>query len=322
MVTGERLAKTMAVQKGRTAMNRRKRFFQYLGMGLCLAMVAGCALDNVQTKQGEASFLYKRGKWYRAASTYGTQVGPTSTGWCWKVDEITFPITQHPYREKFTIMVEDDIPLTFEASVTLKPNTDEESIQELVLGWGVEYYERVVHQAFRTTVHAVVGERNSREVKTVREALAQEIRTELQKRLEVYEEQLKSMDPKVYKKVPFQIVSVNIDNLDYPKEIQETIAKTRELEKELERKATEKEIAEKNVAREIDRAKSIAERMKTLSEGMDEKYLEHFGIEVAKQLTQSDNRTVVILPTKPGAPAVPYLSFPGGSELAARKSEP
>jgi len=312
-------ARTGTAEMGRNDMSSKTRMFRYLGIGLSLAFLTGCALDNVQTQQGKASFLYKRGKWYRSASVYGTQVGPTSTGWCWKVDEITFPITQHPYREKFTIMVEDDIPLTFEASVTLKPNTDEGSVQELVLGWGVDYYERVVNQAFRTTVHAVVGERNSREVKTVREALAQEIRTELQQRLEGYENQLKSMDPQVYKKLPFQVVAVNIDNLDYPKQIQETIAKTRELEKELERKATEMEIAEKNVAREIDRAKSIAERMKTLSEGMDEKYLEHFGIEVAKTLTESQSKTVVILPTKPGAPAVPYLSFQGGSELTAKK---
>ena len=276
---------------------------------LAAAALTGCGLDNLQTSQGQASFLFKEARWYRNASIYGTQVGPTSTGFCWAVSQRSFPITQQPHPEQFTIMVADDIPLTFEATLTERPRSDEESIIELVNGWGTDYYQRTMREAFRTTVHEVVSQRNSRDVKTVREELAQQIKTKLVERLNEYEKALQAANPDVYRQLPFEVVAVNIGNIDYPQRLQTAIAKTRELEKELERKGTEMEITAKKVDRQIAEAESIAERMSTLSEGMDRKYLDKIGIEVAKTLTESPNETVIILPTKPGAPGVPYLDF-------------
>ncbi len=272
---------------------------------LLAALAVGC--DNVQTPQGEATYLYKKAHWYRSASYEGAQLGPTSTGWVWDMSAITFEHRPKTYEEPFEILVKDDINVSFQTNAIISIKTDEESVRELVEGWGLGFYENIVREPLRSITRQVVGSYDSRAIRASRQEISKEIKRRLEAKLAEYEDLLKEINPEVYKKVPITIQRVNVDNLDYPKNIQAVLSKTRELEKRLEQKTTEIEIAEKDKKRQIQEAESIARRMATISGTLDDEYITHYAIEVAKQIAESECPTVVVVPMDPSAPGVPFV---------------
>jgi len=286
-------------------MNARRATFGSLLLGFLIWPLAGC--DNVQTPQGKVSYLYKEAKWYRRASFQGLQRGPTSTGWVWKMSAISFDYRPKTYEEPFEILVKDDINMSFEANAIISIKSDESSAKEIVEGWGLEFYDNIVKEAFRSITREVVGSYESRAIRTSRRAISEKIQTQLAAKLEDYERMLKELNPTIYRNVPITIESINIDNLDYPRQVREVISRTRELEKQLEQKETELEIAHKDKERMVMRAGSIAKRMKTISDTLDDAYITNYAIEVAKKIAKSDCPTIVIIPTDPHAPGVPYV---------------
>ena len=61
------------------------------------------------------------------------------------------------------------------------------------------------------------------------------------------------------------------------------------------------------------RARSLAKRMETIAGTLDDEYITNYAIEVAKKIATSECPTVVIIPTDPRAPGVPYVG-PGRDE--------
>jgi len=297
-------------------MNPRNTALAALLLALALA---GC--DNVQTPQGEVTYLYKRAKWYRAASLEGTQRGPTSTGFVWQMSALSFDYRPKTYNEPFEILVKDDINMTFEATAIISIRTDEESVREIVEGWGLKWYDNIVKETFRSTTRDVVGNYESRDIRESRQAISAAIKDGLIAKLDAYETRLKELNPEVYRKVPVDIQGVNIDNLDYPAELREVISKTRELEKRLEQKDTELEIAEKDRKRMVLEAASIAKRNETIAGTLSDEYITHYAIEAAKKIARSECPTIVVIPTDPRAPGVPYIRANAPRDLP-RKPQP
>jgi len=285
-----------------------------LALGACLLALVGC--DNIQTKQGEVTYLYKKARWYRRATLQGTQRGPTSTGWVWQMSALSFDYRPKAYEEPFEILVKDDINMSFEANAIISTKTDTDSVREMVEGWGPDFYENIVKEPFRSITREVVGSYESRDIRGNRQAISEKIRELLTAKLEAYEHTLATLKPKVYKKVPITIESVNIDNLDYPQQLRDAISITRELEKKLQQKETELEIAQKDKERMVMRARSLATRMKTIAGTLDDEYIRNYAIEVAKKIAASDCPTIVVIPTDPRAPGVPYVG-PGPGEPEA-----
>ena len=285
-------------------------------LGLMLAPVAlalvGC--DNVQTPQGKVTYLYKDARWYRSASFEGAQKGPTSTGWVWQMSGTSFDYRDKTYNEPFEILVKDDINVSFEASVIVSIRSDQDSVREMIEGWGeLKFYENLVKEPFRSITREVVGSYESREIRASRQAISEKIKELLAAKLDSYEQMFAALNPKVYRKVPLTIESVNIDNLEYPEQLRDVISRTRELEKQLQQKETELEIAKKDKERVVMRAGSLAKRMATIAGTLDDEYITNYAIEVAKKIATSGCPTVVIIPTDPRAPGVPYVG-PGRDE--------
>jgi len=293
-------------------------------LGLMLAAVAlalaGC--DNVQTPQGEVTYLYKDARWYRSASFQGTQRGPTSTGWVWQVAAISFDYRPKTYEEPFEILVKDDINMSFEASAIISVKSDEQSAREMIEGWGDKFYENIVKESFRSITRKVVGSYESREIRASRQAISEKIKELLIAKLDDYERMFIELNPAVYKGVPVIIESVNIDNLDYPQQLRDAISKTREFEKQLQQKETELEIAKKDKERMVMRAGSLAKRMATISDTLDDEYITNYAIEVAKKIATSECPTVVIISTDPRAPGVPYVGSARDEPEAKEPAKP
>jgi regulator of protease activity HflC (stomatin/prohibitin superfamily) len=278
---------------------------QVLLLAAAALIAVGC--DNVQTPQGEVTYLYKEGRWYRSASLEGTQRGPTSTGWRWQMSAISFDHRPKTYEEHFEILVKDDINVSFQANAIIAINSDEDAVKEVIEGWGVKFYDNIVQEALRAITREVVSGYNSREIRASRQEISTKIKELVEAKLNEYEEILKELNPNIYKSVPIVIQRVNVDNLDYPKKLQAVISKTRELEKQLEQKSTELEIAAKDKERRVQEAQSIARRMKIIGDSLGDEYITHYAIEVAKRIAASDCPTIVVIPMDPAAPGVPYV---------------
>jgi len=278
---------------------------------LVVAFLALTGCDNVQTEQGKATYLYKKAHWYRSASYQGAQKGPTSTGWVWQMSQITFEYLPKTYVEQFEILVSDDINVSFEASVRIAINTDEKGVREIIEGWGPDFYENMVKESFRSIVREVVGGYESRAIRTSRQEIREKIKELLITKLEDYEQQLVAVNPDVYEAVPITVQEVNVDNLDYPEALQAAISRTRELEKQLERKETEIEIAEKDKKRRIMEAESIAKRNRTIAGSLDDEYITYYAIDAAKKIARSQCPTIVVIPTDPAAPGAPFIRSSG-----------
>ena len=287
---------------------------------LAAAFLAPAGCDNVQTPQGQATYLYKDGRWYRQAALQGTQRGPTSTGWVWQMTAISFEYRPQTHSEKFEILVKDDINMSFETNAIISINTDEDAIREIVEGWGLDFYEQLVREAFRSITRRVVGSYNHREIRAKRTEISTRIKAELEQKLEDYEKQLIALNPTLYKKVPITIQSVNVDNLDYPQELQTVISRTRELAKLLEQKATEFDIALKDKERRIAQAKSRATRIQSIAGTLDDEYITNYAIETTKKIGASGCPIVVVIPMDPAAPGVPHVAR--STEAAATRRKP
>lgn len=301
-------------------MSRTRQALPALLLAAALLPLAGC--DNVQTPQGQATYLYKDGRWYRQASLEDTQRGPTSTGWVWQMTAISYEYRPKTYTEKFEILVKDDINMSFETNAIISINTDENAVREMVEGWGLDFYDQFVREAFRAITRRVVGSYNHREIRAQGTEISSRIKAELEQKLEDYEKQLIALNPKVYKKVPIIIQSVNVDNLNYPQELQTVISRTRELAKLLEQKATEIEIALKDKERRIAQAKSRAKRIETVAGTLDDEYITNYAIETTKRIGASGCPIVVIIPMDPAAPGVPYVARTTEPEAKRRKPTP
>ena len=299
-------------------MSRTRQATPALLLAAALLALAGC--DNVQTPQGHVTYLYKDGRLYRGASLEGAQLGPTSTGWVWEMSAITFKYTPENHPEQFEILVKDDINVSFDANAIISIKTDKDSVREIVEGWGLDFYDNLVQEAFRSITRRVVGSYNHREIREERTAISTRIKAELEQKLEDYEKQLMLLNGEVYKKVPITIQSVNVDNLDYPQELQTVISRTRELAKLLEQKSTELEIAAKDKERRIAQAKSKATRIQTVAGTLDDEYITNYAIEVAKRIADAGCPTVVIIPMDPTAPGVPFVA--PGTEPEPKRPEP
>jgi len=278
-----------------------------LGLTLVPFALALVGCDNVQTPQGKVTYLFKDARWYRSASFEGAQKGPTSTGWVWQMSGISFDYRDKTYEEPFEILVKDDINVSFEASVIISINSNQEGVREMIEGWGDKFYENLVKEPFRSITREVVGSYESREIRANRQAISERIKDLLTAKLDSYEQAFGALNPKIYKAVPVNIESVNIDNLEYPQQLREVISRTRELEKQLQQKETELEIAKKDKERAVMRARSLAKRMATIAGTLDDEYITNYAIEVAKKIATSECPTVVIIPTDPRAPGVPYV---------------
>ena len=301
-------------------MSRTRQATPALLLAAALLALAGC--DNVQTPQGHVTYLYKDGRLYRQASLQGTQRGPTSTGWVWEVSAVTFEYRLKTHPEQFEILVKDDINVAFDANAMISIKTDEDSVKEMVQGWDPEhFYDNLVKEAFRAITRRVVGSYNHREIRKRCTEIGEQIKTELEQKLEDYETQLIALNGEVYKKVPITIQSVNVDNLNYPQELQTVISRTRELAKLLEQKSTELEIAAKDKERRIAQAKSKATRIKTVAGTLDDEYITNYAIEVTKRIADAGCPTVVIIPMDPTAPGVPFVA-PGTEPEPTRPETP
>jgi len=230
----------------------------------------------------------------------GTLKGPSSPGRTWMVRNVNVSITPYTYTEEFTgeneVLTKDNLRIAFRVHVvwrvkedgvkdfvekfsTVDPNSHEQSSEKVVK----DAYSNYVKEPFRTFSREEVQKLEGLKVKEMQSEIGTAVF-----------EKLKTLTDGT----PFQITSVVVGNIQYPKVVADAVADnlatTQRLEKE-----------RKDAERRIVQAEGIAKSMQIINARLTSQYLQHEAIEAQKAMVGSPNHTTIYIPVGPmGVPLV------------------
>ena len=109
---------------------------------------------------------------------------------------------------------------------------------------------------------------------------------------------------------PFEIRSVVVGNIQYPPEVADAVSKKLAAVQELERKATEIQITEREKEKRVIEAEGIAQATQIISQRLTSAYLQYEAIKAQQEVIKSNNHTTVYIPVGPmGVPIVGNLNI-------------
>lgn len=274
--------------------------------------------SNPSTPAGYVGYL-TQGSVFGKAKFYGLQTGPTSAGRTWLLEVTNVSVTPYTYTEPFTgdaaVLAKGNLKLEFQAHSVFRVKPD--GIKDFMEHFSVlinkdqvdkdpdiivkNAYGNFIREQFRTFVRDEVQKREGLEVKdqliTIGEAVQARIR-------------------EYAKNSPFDIQTVVVGNIQYPKEVADAVAKKMAATQELEQRDTMIEIARKDNLKRTIEADGIAKAMDTIQTKLTPMYLQHEAIEAQKMMVGSPNHTTIYIPV--GNNGVPLV---GTLDLSAKPVE-
>jgi regulator of protease activity HflC (stomatin/prohibitin superfamily) len=268
---------------------------------------------NPTTPAGYVGYV-TQGALVGRAGFYGLQTGPTSAGLGWLLDVINVSLTPYTYSEEFagdsSVLAADSLKIGFRVHVVWRVNPDR--VQAFV-----EHYSTL--QPGDSSDHIVeVAYANF-----IREPLRTYARDEVQKYkgLEIKDnisaigEAITSRMKALTENTPFEIRSVVVGNIQYPTEVADSVSRKLAAVQELERKATEIQITEREKEKRVIEAEGIAQATQIISQRLTSAYLQYEAIKAQQEVIKSNNHTTVYIPVGPmGVPIVGNLNV--GQESA------
>ncbi len=196
-------------------------------------------------------------------------IGPSSTGWVWRRDVSKVSITPDTTVEEFdaknggAILGKDKLPISCKASLVyrLDPNKvkefmedyggiaqssgrNDDEVADEIMAFA---YKNFIQQPFRTAVRAELSQYNALDASGSLQMISDNVFNQLRRRLE---------------NTPFIVDSVAVGETNPPQAIIDSVVKKVQTTQENERKETELQIAQKDVA--IQRASGEAEGARKL----------------------------------------------------------
>lgn len=265
---------------------------------------------NPVTNAGYIGYLTK-GAVFGQTAFYGLQEGPTSPGRTWLLRTVNVSITPYSMAEDFTgansVLSKDNLNVQFRVHIIWKVRKTE--VKEFVEKFTTLNDEKgetpLLHAAYsdylkeplRTFARAEVQKHNGLDIKDK----IDEISLHIQERVVDYA-----------KGTPFEVISVVVGNIQYPKQVADSVALKMAATQDLERKQTEIEIERKEATKRIVQAEGIAKSMDIINQKLTANYLTHEGIEAQRKMADSPNHTTVYIPVGPmGVPLVGNMNLNG-----------
>jgi regulator of protease activity HflC (stomatin/prohibitin superfamily) len=265
-----------------------------LGWIALLGVLAGCS--NPYTPAGFEGYVFERPRVFGKGGFRGIVTGPGNYGVSlFRNQVLNIDVRPQTYTEQFKILARDDLNIAFRFHAVL--SVEAGKVEEVVTSYGAEHwYERFVKEPFRTFVRDAVQVYDSREVKTKRDLIADQVRAELTAHLEG---------------TPFKLVSLVVGNVDYPEIVAKAVEQKLAAQQHLEEKATQKEIAKRDAEIRIEEAKGIAEAQRIINATLTSNYLQHEAINAQLQMASSPNHTTVYIPV--GENGIPLVRTAPGN---------
>lgn len=265
---------------------RIKWYFCLIGM----VLLVGTGCSNPFTPAGHEGFVFENPRFFGKGGFRGAIKGPGNYGASlWRNEVINIDIRPQTYIENFKVLAKDDLNVSFrfEAVIRIKPDNVQPVVQDYA---GLQWYKRYVKEPFRSFVRNSTQKHTSRELKTQREIIGDEVKVKLEDYL---------------KKSPFILVKLVVGNIDYPDIVAQAVEQKLAAQQLLEEKATQKAIAQKDAEIKIEEAKGIAEAQRIINSTLTQNYLQHEAIQAQLVMANSPNHTTVYIPS--GANGIPLV---------------
>lgn len=213
--------------------------------------------QNFMVPAGCAAYVMQR-PIFGQAEFIGVFKGPTSTGRGWRYTGQLLSVTPYTNSEQFNAseaaLAKDKLPISLNAHIVWKIKVDAASIRSFMEEFGgldedstpdqvaKEAYDQFIREPYRTICRSLIARHNGLEINDNLESISKE---------------LDRLTRESLAKTPFEVVSCVIGKANPPEAVITEIALKVAKTQELERKATELEIANKD--REIQKAKGEAQ---------------------------------------------------------------
>jgi regulator of protease activity HflC (stomatin/prohibitin superfamily) len=262
-------------------------------LAVAVAAIGAVGCSNPYTPAGHEGYVYERPRIFGKGGFQGAVPGPGNFGVSLLRNEvINIDIRPQTYTEAFKILARDDLNVSFQVHAVLAIESGK--VEEVVRGFGAEeWYLRFVKEPFRTLVRSSVQSHESRDIKALRDVIAEEVRGGLASHLA---------------STPFTVVSLVVGNIDYPDVVAKAVEKKLASLQLLEEKATQKEIAQRDAEIRVEEAKGIAEAQRIINETLTPNYLQHEAIGAQLKMADAPNHTTVYIPV--GSNGLPLVHVP------------
>ena len=268
---------------------------------LPLAALGLSACTNPQTPAGFEGYVYHVPMIFGESEYRSTLVGPSSTGLSWRLYVENVDMRAKSQSEKFSLLTSDNLSVAFEVNTRLRvrPGGSKEIVEE----WGTDWYERNVREPLRTVV---------------RQEITQVSATDIQLRTDEVRSRIFDASVKLYAETPIELLSVDIGNIQFPKEVTQAIERKIATEQELQRQEFLRAKTRKEAGIKVLEALKVAKQQEIISSTLDPIYVQRMAVQSYRALAASSNKTVMVLPNTANGTGLPQVLSAGESrELSA-----
>jgi regulator of protease activity HflC (stomatin/prohibitin superfamily) len=253
-------------------------------------VVAALARTNPYVEPGHEGYIYERPRIFGHGGFQGTVMGPGNFGLSlFRNEAIALDMRPQTHSEEFEVLAQDDLTLQFKFHAVI--SIEQGSVVRVVNEYGgLDWYPRFVAEPFRSFVRDAVQQYRSTDLKTTMDDCARIVHERLERYLE---------------KTPFKLVNLAVGNINYPPVVAQAVERKLAAQQLLVEKDTQQQIALKDAAIEVDRAKGKAEAQRIISSTLTSHYLQHEAIDAQKKMAESPNHSTIYIPLGPtGMPMV------------------
>ena len=270
---------------------------------LVLALVAACT--NPEVPQGFEGYIYNEPVLFGKMEFRQALRGPATTGVSWRLYTENVDMRAKSYKEDFQLLTHDNLNVAFEVNTRIK--LKDGSIQSIVEQWGgAKWYEWNVQERLRTIVREMVTR-----------VSATDIQLETPKVRKLIAEQLTA----AFVGTPMTIESVDIGQIQFPKEVADAISRKIAKQQELQQQDFVLAKTTKEAAIRVLEALKVAKQQRIISSTLDPLYVQMRAVQVYKALSASPNRTIIMLPTTPEGTGLPQVLTEGKRKVLTKADE-
>lgn len=201
--------------------------------------------------------------------------------WHWPFSEvILYDMRWKTQSEEIDILSSDDLHMTIEVAIRLKPRPNE--LYFLHQEVGPKYYTEVVQQQFRTIARTTFAQYKYNEI--------------AKKSVEIENTILSNLRSTMNRK-HLDLDAVEIKHVDYPSQVKQAADAKLATEQRLMQKEFDLKIAEKDATIKVVEAKGQQRAQKIIDSSLTQTYLQYRALEVQRALVNSSNSSFFFVPT-------------------------
>jgi regulator of protease activity HflC (stomatin/prohibitin superfamily) len=270
-----------------------------------LALTLAAACTNPEVPQGFEGYIYNEPLLFGKMEFRQALRGPATTGVSWRLYTENVDMRAKSYKEDFQLLTHDNLNVTFEVNTRIK--LKDGSIKAIVEEWGgAKWYEWNVQERLRTIVREMVTR-----------VSATDIQLETPKVRALIAEQLTA----AFVGTPMMIESVDIGQIQFPKEVADAISRKIAKQQELQQQDFVLAKTTKEAAIRVLEALKVAKQQRIISSTLDPLYVQMRAVQVYKALSASTNRTIIMLPTTPEGTGLPQVLTEGKRKVLSPADE-